>query len=206
MHNSLKLSAAIGIPMLAIAFASSAQASSVRSVNFRQDNPIIVNVANNTNHTIDFSGSSIDVARIDFKTPDEFQKSFSIEPIANQSAVVVSGVVGGSSSQAVYAVRTDENGVNHYQEIILRKVLTPFNVTAIADTQQPTAKVEKADIVAYQKSYEQIVEDPEVPPELKSRLADLKRLLKPGSDIADVTKEAGISEPAYRQLVTMQFN
>ena len=86
-------------------------AGNVSQVAINKSNETIIDLTESSDHLLDFSAMNKEVVGIAISTPEEFAKSFKIEPsLGDDQTLTVSSVNGGSSTQRIMLVTADDDG------------------------------------------------------------------------------------------------
>lgn len=207
MKNSIKkITAPLAFVATLFPVIGIATASNIKVVSFSKASaPVTIEVTDGKAHLIDFSGSNANITGIFVDDAKEFSRSFKIEPVPNNPQMITfTGVKGGSSKFTANIIQTDDEGERHIQPISLVKRSTSKTITRIVDN-EPIAEEESTntEVVALQRGYQVISQNPDVDPELKARMGELVEAARNGEDLGQAASDIGLSQPMTQQLMAM---
>jgi hypothetical protein len=133
----LLLLAAITIPAIV------AQATNIKQLPLSSGTqPVTIPVTDRKGHLLDFSNSDRTVTGVWVDDPQEFARSFKVEPVNGDPKMLsFTGVAGGSSKFTANLITVDSSGNQYIQPMRLVKRASEENITRFVDRPDEVASV-----------------------------------------------------------------
>jgi hypothetical protein len=133
----LLLLAAITIPAIV------AQATNIKQLSLSSGTqPVTIPMTDRKGHLLDFSNSDRTVTGVWVDDPQEFARSFKVEPVNGDPKMLsFTGVAGGSSKFTANLITVDSSGNQYIQPMQLVKRVSEENITRFVDRPDEVASV-----------------------------------------------------------------
>jgi hypothetical protein len=133
----LLLLAAITIPAIV------AQATNIKQLSLSSGTqPVTIPMTDRKGHLLDFSNSDRTVTGVWVDDPQEFARSFKVEPVNGDPKMLsFTGVAGGSSQFTANLITVDSSGNQYIQPMRLVKRVSEENITRFVDRPDEVASV-----------------------------------------------------------------
>jgi hypothetical protein len=104
--------------------------------------PVTIAMTDRTGHLLDFSNSDRTVTGVWVDDPQEFARSFKVEPVNGDPKMLsFTGVAGGSSKFTANLITVDSSGNQYIQPMRLVKQVSEENITRFVDRDDEVASI-----------------------------------------------------------------
>jgi hypothetical protein len=142
MHKLVK------VALFLVAIVMTAPTMAANATNIKQlplssgTQPVTIPMTDRTGHLLDFSNSDRTVTGVWVDDPQEFARSFKVEPVNGDPKMLsFTGVKGGSSKFTANLITVDSSGNQYIQPMQLVKRVSEENITRFVDRPDEVASV-----------------------------------------------------------------